>query len=69
MAEVGRIKPQQKMACPSCRSILPDFSIAEVADGKQQKCPKCGQGVKLPDELVARAKRERYLGGSLDITC
>lgn len=69
MAEVGRIKPQQKMACPSCRALLPDFSIDEVAQGKQQKCPRCGQPVKLPDELVRRAKESQYLGRSLDITC
>ena len=31
MGNVGRIKPLTKMACPSCRRILEDFSIDEAA--------------------------------------
>ena len=69
MSEVARIKPQTRMACPTCSHILRDFSLDEVADGKPQSCPKCGQKVKLPDELVQRAKQTRYLGNNLDITC
>lgn len=69
MAQVGRIKPQTKMACPNCRTLLGDFSIEDVADERPINCPKCSQQLRLPEELVARAKRERYLGQSLDITC
>lgn len=69
MSSVGRIKPLTKMACPSCRNFLQDFSVEEAASGEPQQCPKCGQLVRLPEELVRRAQESRYLGGSLDITC
>ena len=69
MADVARIKPQTKMACPSCRNILGDFSVDEAATGEPQSCPNCGQKVKLPDELVRRAKEQKFLGRNLDITC
>ena len=67
MAEVGRIKPQTKMACPSCRNLLPDFSVDDVAEDRPIHCPQCRQQVKLPDELVGRASTEGYLGRNLDI--
>lgn len=69
MAELGRIKPQTKMSCPSCRAILPDFSIDDVAQERPLHCPKCNQQVRVPEELVARAKQQQYLGRGLDITC
>ncbi len=69
MANLGRIKPQTKMACPNCRTLLGDFSIEDVAEERAICCPSCDQQLRLPEELVARAKRERYLGQSLDITC
>ncbi len=69
MANVGRIKPITKMACPSCHNFLQDFSIDDAASGDPQKCPHCGQKVKLPDELIKRAQETRFLGRSLDITC
>lgn len=69
MAELGRIKPLTKMACPSCQVILPDFSIDDVAQERPLNCPKCGQQVRLPEEMVARAKQHQYLGRGLDITC
>ena len=69
MANVARIKPTTKMACPSCRRILDDFSIEGAASGEPQSCPGCGQKVKLPDELVQRAQQTLYLGRNLDITC
>lgn len=69
MAEVGRINPEKKMACPHCRALLPDFSIDDIAEGKKLRCPKCKERVKLPDEVVERAKASRYLGRGLDITC
>lgn len=68
MAEVGRIQPQTRMACPNCRTLLPDFSIDDVAEERPVHCPQCRQQVRLPDELVARAKQQRYLGRNLDIT-
>lgn len=69
MANVGRIKPLTKMACPSCRNFLQDFSIEEASTGEPQACPHCGQKVRLPEELVKRAKEQRFLGRNLDITC
>lgn len=69
MAKVGRIEPLTKMACPSCQALLEDFSVEDVATGEPQSCPKCGQKVRLPEELIARAKEQRYLGRNLDITC
>lgn len=69
MGNVGRIKPQTKMMCPTCRRFLEDFSIEEASTGEPQPCPHCGQLVRLPQELVSRAQQQRYLGGSLDITC
>lgn len=69
MGNVGRIKPLTRMACPSCRNFLEDFSVDSAATGEPQQCPHCGQKVRLPDELVKRAKESRYLGNSLDITC
>ena len=67
MAELGRIRPQTKMACPSCCSFLDDFSIEDVAEEKPIHCPKCRQQVRLPEEMVARAIQQRYLGRNLDI--
>ncbi len=67
MGNVGRIKPLTKMACPTCRNILEDFSMDDAATGEPQACPNCGQLVRLPEELVRRAQEQRYLGGSLDI--
>lgn len=68
MAEVGRIEPQTRMACPACRNILDDFSIEDVAEDRPVHCPRCRQQIRLPEELVARAKQQRYLGRNLDIT-
>ncbi len=68
MAELARIKPQKAIACPGCRKVLPDFSVDEVVEGKP-RCPHCGQRIKLPDELIERAKQQRYLGNNFDFTC
>ena len=69
LANIARIKPIKKMACPSCRQILNDFSVEGAASGEPQACTHCGQKVKLPNELVQRAKQQRFLGNNLDITC
>ena len=69
MANIARIKPIKKMACPSCHQILTDFSLEGAASGEPQECAHCGQKVKLPSELVQRAKEQRFLGSNLDITC
>lgn len=55
------------MACPSCRTILPDFSLDDVAEERPIHCPSCQQQVRLPQEMVARAQQQRYLGRNLDI--
>ena len=67
MAEVGRIQPLTKMACPNCRTLVGDLSIDDVAEERPIRCGRCQQQLKLPDEMVARAKQQRYLGRNLDI--
>ncbi|CAN0249783.1 unnamed protein product [Phaeothamnion confervicola] len=68
MAELGKIQAQKKIACPSCRKILPDWSAEEILSGETLKCPSCLQPVQLPAEVYERAKKTRYLGVNLDIT-
>lgn len=67
MAELGRIAPQTKMACPNCRTLLGDFSLDDVAEGRPIFCSACHQELRLPQELVDRARQQRYLGRNLDI--
>ena len=67
MAELGRIDPVKKMQCPSCRALLPDYTVDEALAG-ELSCPSCFAAVKLPDEVVARARASRHLGKNLDIT-
>ncbi len=67
MAELGRIDPIKRMQCPECRALLPDWTTEEAVAGELQ-CPSCSRPVKLPDEVVERARRSRYLGKNLDIT-
>lgn len=55
------------MACPDCRTLLPDFPLDDVAEEKPIHCPSCKARLKLPDELVLRARQQRYLGRNLDI--
>ncbi len=55
------------MACPNCRTLLADFSLEDVAEERPIHCPKCNQQLRLPSELVNRAKQQRYLGRNLDI--
>lgn len=69
MAEVGRINPEKRMACPHCRALLPEWSVDEVLGAEKLRCPSCQRSVKLPDEVMERARRQRNLGRNLDITC
>lgn len=69
MAELGKINPIKRMACPSCTTLLPDWSVDEILSDKPLKCPRCRARVKLPDEVMDRARAQRSLGNNLDITC
>ena len=65
--ELGRIQPVQRMACPECRKLLPDWGLDDFE--KKPRCPSCGQRVKLPDEAMEKLRQARYLGRNLDFTC
>jgi DNA-directed RNA polymerase subunit RPC12/RpoP len=67
MAELGRIHAQKKLACAHCQTVLPDWTSEELLD--EPRCPSCGKRVKLPDEVLEKARRSRYLGTNLDFTC
>ena len=68
MSELGNVQPIQRMACAHCRALLPEEVLAQALDGDPVPCPSCGGSVRLPDEVVERHRRSRYLGRSLDIT-
>ena len=68
MAELGKIQAQKKIACPSCRSLLPDWSAEEILATEVLHCPSCRQPVQLPPEVYERARQSRHLGRNLDIT-
>lgn len=68
MAELGSINPVRRLACPQCRALLPDWSVEEILEAPELRCPGCGQAVRLPDELLEQARRSRHLGRNLDIT-
>ena len=44
-----------------------DNAVDEALAG-ELSCPSCFAAVKLPDEVVARARASRHLGKNLDIT-
>lgn len=69
MQELGRIQAQTKMACPHCRALLEEEDIERALEGETVSCPHCGGSVKLPEEVVERHRRQKYLGHNLDITC
>ncbi|MBI3927227.1 MAG: hypothetical protein HY319_16945 [Armatimonadetes bacterium] len=69
MAELGNINPLKKMACPNCRAVLPEWSVDEILGKEPLRCPSCGSRVKVPDDVLDRARRSRYVGGNLDFTC
>lgn len=68
MAELGKIQPQQKVACPHCRSLLPDWTSEEILADSEPRCPSCGKRVRLPEAVVEKAKKSRYLGTNMDFT-
>lgn len=63
--ELGRIQPVQRMACPDCRQLLPDWSVDDFEE--RPRCPHCGVKVKLPDEVMEKLRQSKYLGKNLDI--
>ena len=63
--ELGRIQPVQRMACPDCRKLLPEWGLEDFE--KNPRCPHCGVKVKLPDEAMEKLRAARYLGRNLDL--
>jgi len=63
--ELGRIQPVQRMACPDCRKLLPEWGLEDFE--KTPRCPHCGVKVKLPDEAMEKLRAARYLGNNLDL--
>lgn len=63
--ELGRIQPVQRMACPDCRQLLPDWRVDEFE--KRPRCPHCGVKVKLPEEVMEKLRQSKYLGKNLDL--
>ncbi len=68
MAELGRINPEQRIACPHCRSLLGDDVHERLLEGDELPCPHCTQAIRLPDRAVEEHKRRKYTGINLDIT-
>lgn len=69
MTEIGRIESLQKMACPTCRSIIALEDLEAAIEGDRIRCVNCGQTIKLPDEILDKIRKARYIGNNLDITC
>ena len=63
--ELGRIQPVQRMACPHCRQLLPDWGLEDFE--KEPRCPHCGARVKLPEEVMDKLRQSKYIGRRLDI--
>ena len=68
MSELGSIQPVQRMACPHCRALLAEETLAAALEGEAVPCPSCSSPVRLPAEVVERHRRSRYLGRNLDVT-
>lgn len=68
MAELARIQPVRTMACPHCQALLDDEDVELALDGEAISCPNCGQGIRLPAEVVEKHQQSKYLGTALDIT-
>lgn len=62
--ELARIQPVQKMACPDCRQVLPEWSVEEFEN--RPRCPHCGRRVQLPEATMEKLRASRYLGKNLD---
>lgn len=69
MESLGRIESVKKMACPHCRQILDDEDILQALEGEDVFCPYCKNALRLPQEVVERYQRRKYVGTNLDITC
>lgn len=67
MPEFASIDPVKRLACPHCRSLLDEELLLEALEGKSAACPHCGEAVKLPQDVVERYQRKKYVGRSLDI--
>lgn len=65
MAELGRIQPEKRVACPDCRKPLPEWGLEEYE--KKPRCPNCGTRVSLPDEVLERMRQQQFLGRNLDL--
>lgn len=63
--ELGRIQPEQRMACPDCRKLLPEWGLEDFE--KSPRCPHCGTRVKLPKEVMEKLRNARHLGRNLDL--
>ena len=63
--ELGRIQPVQRMACPECSKLLPEWGLDDFE--KKPHCPHCQARVKLPDEAMAKLRQRKYLGQNLDL--
>ncbi len=68
MSELGSVNPVQRMACAHCRALLPEEVLAAGLEGEPVCCLSCGAAIRLPPELLERHRRQKYLGGNLDIT-
>ncbi|MBT9585713.1 hypothetical protein IV102_20400 [bacterium] len=63
--ELGRIQPVQRMACPECRKLLPEWGLEDFE--RVPRCPQCGAKVKLPEEVMEKLRQSQYLGKNLDL--
>jgi DNA-directed RNA polymerase subunit RPC12/RpoP len=69
MPELSRIETTQRMACPHCRNVIEELDMDEALEGGTVHCPYCGGAIKLPEGVVERHRRSKYVGRTLDITC
>lgn len=64
MAELGRINPEKRLACPDCRQVLPNWDVDEFE--KRPRCPNCGRRVQLPENVMEKLRQSKTLGRNLD---
>lgn len=55
----NRMEVEQRMACPHCRKMLPEFADQEIAECEEYplRCAECRRVVPMPAQLVAAAKQ------------
>ena len=56
---LGRIRPVQAIACPTCRSVLSENAQTLAIQGRAVRCAKCRTEIKLPEEVRAALRRSR----------